>query len=137
GIVPASLARRRTDAHRQLVRDVLGEAEAARLEANGRSLAPEQIHAMLEEARSDELAEPTNNTQASSAVALEPVRLTRREREVVRLIARGLTNRQIAVELDIADRTVDTHVTNIFKKLGVSSRVKVAAWAVERGMTNQ
>ncbi len=56
-------------------------------------------------------------------------RLTAREREVALLVARGLTNRQIASELSISKRTVDNHVANILKKLGLRSRAQVAAWA--------
>jgi predicted ATPase/DNA-binding CsgD family transcriptional regulator len=58
--------------------------------------------------------------------------LTRREREVAALIARGLTNRQIADALFIAERTVDTHVEHILAKLGVGSRAQIAAWVVEQ-----
>ncbi len=55
--------------------------------------------------------------------------LTRREREVASLVARGLTNRQIAEQLFISDRTAETHVIHILNKLGFSSRAQVAAWA--------
>ena len=57
--------------------------------------------------------------------------LTAREREVARLILRGLTNRQIADELAISDRTVGAHVQNILNKLGATNRVQIAAWAAE------
>ncbi len=53
--------------------------------------------------------------------------LTRREREIAELIAQGLTNRQIAARLYIAERTVDTHVGRILAKLGCASRAQVAA----------
>ena len=59
--------------------------------------------------------------------------LTRREQEVAALIARGLTNRQIAEELFIAERTADTHVEHILAKLGLGSRSQVAAWVVKQG----
>ena len=62
-----------------------------------------------------------------------PGPLTRREREVAALIARGLTNRQIAEELFIAERTADTHVEHILAKLGLGSRTQVATWVVEQG----
>jgi non-specific serine/threonine protein kinase len=52
--------------------------------------------------------------------------LTRREREIAGLVAKGLTNRQIAEALVIAERTVDTHVGKILSKLGVTSRAQVA-----------
>lgn len=54
---------------------------------------------------------------------------TAREREVAALIAEGLTNRQIARQLDISERTVDTHITRLFRKLRVVSRAQVAVWA--------
>jgi non-specific serine/threonine protein kinase len=59
---------------------------------------------------------------------------TLREREIVALVAQGLTNREIASRLVISERTADTHVQHILNKLGVSSRVQVAAWAVEHGL---
>jgi DNA-binding NarL/FixJ family response regulator len=52
-----------------------------------------------------------------------------REFEVARLIAEGLTNAQIAVELTIAPKTVSAHVEHILAKLGVARRTEVAAWA--------
>lgn len=55
--------------------------------------------------------------------------LSRREREVLRLIARGLSNQEIADALYISIRTVKAHVTNIFTKIDVSSRSAAAAWA--------
>ena len=58
--------------------------------------------------------------------------LTSRELEVVALIARGLSNRQIADELVISIRTADRHVANILAKLGLASRTQVAAWALQR-----
>jgi DNA-binding NarL/FixJ family response regulator len=58
--------------------------------------------------------------------------LTRREREVAALITRGLTNRKIARELTLSERTVDTHVRNILKKLGVGSREQVASRLAEQ-----
>ena len=53
-------------------------------------------------------------------------------REVAQLVAGGLTNPQIARELVIGERTVDTHVENVLHKLGFSSRAQVAAWVTER-----
>ncbi len=57
--------------------------------------------------------------------------LTAREWEVARLVAHGCSNRQIAHELVVSDRTVDTHVSHILHKLGLSSRAQIAAWVVE------
>ena len=75
---------------------------------------------------------------AVSAVSPAPARrsgaLTRREREVAALIARGLTNREIAEELIISEMTADSHVSHILRKLGFRSRAQVARWAVEHGL---
>jgi DNA-binding NarL/FixJ family response regulator len=60
--------------------------------------------------------------------------LTEREREVAALIARGRTNRQIADELVITEHTAERHVENILGKLGLTSRVQIAAWAMDKGL---
>jgi DNA-binding NarL/FixJ family response regulator len=58
--------------------------------------------------------------------------LTRREKEIAALVARGLTSRQIASKLVLSTRTVDKHVTNILKKLGLHSREQIAARTAEQ-----
>jgi non-specific serine/threonine protein kinase len=60
--------------------------------------------------------------------------LTRREREVAALVARGLTNRQIAEQLVVTEGTAAIHVGHILNKLGFSSRAQVAAWATSHGL---
>jgi pimeloyl-ACP methyl ester carboxylesterase/DNA-binding CsgD family transcriptional regulator len=60
--------------------------------------------------------------------------LSRREQEVATLVALGLSNRQIAEELVIAETTAERHIANILNKLGYHSRTQIAAWAVERGL---
>ncbi len=57
--------------------------------------------------------------------------LTLREREVAALVARGLTNRDIAARLVVTERTAETHIQNILNKLGFTSRAQIAAWVVE------
>jgi len=61
--------------------------------------------------------------------------LTAREREVSVLVARGLTNREIAEALVLSERTVEYHVGNILGKLGSSSRTQIATWATGHGLT--
>ncbi|HEY8446046.1 MAG TPA: alpha/beta fold hydrolase [Thermomicrobiales bacterium] len=63
-----------------------------------------------------------------------PEALSRREREIAILVARGLSNRQIAGELSISPATAERHVANILGKLGFHSRAQVAAWAVAHDM---
>ena len=58
--------------------------------------------------------------------------LTRRERQVAQLVARGLTNRQVAEHLLVAPRTIETHLEHIFAKLGIQSRAELAAWAARQ-----
>ncbi|HMH25764.1 MAG TPA: response regulator transcription factor [Gemmatimonadaceae bacterium] len=61
--------------------------------------------------------------------ALEEVRMTQREREVIALIAVGLSNKEIATRLDIATDTVKSHVRNVMDKLALHSRLQIAAYA--------
>ena len=61
--------------------------------------------------------------------------LTGREREVAALIGQGKTNGEIATELVLSKRTVETHVSNIFSKLGLTSRAQVMRWAIDQGLT--
>ncbi|MEU9142882.1 response regulator transcription factor [Streptomyces sp. NPDC048349] len=60
--------------------------------------------------------------------------LTERERDVVRSLARGLTNAEIAAELYVSLSTVKTHLANVQAKLGARNRVEIAAWAWESGL---
>ena len=104
-------------------RSQLDEAAWKEAWAEGRAMTLEEA---VEYALSNEaLAPPT--VPSLEAAATKPVALTRREREVAALVAQGLTNRRIASELVISVRTVNNHVANILKKLGVRSREQVAA----------
>ncbi len=60
--------------------------------------------------------------------------LTERETDVLRLIAQGLANKEIARELVIGEKTVKTHVSNILQKLGVQSRTQAALYAAQNGL---
>lgn len=92
----------------------LGRAEADRLKAEGARMA---LPALLAEA----LAEPGAETGPP---------LTAREREIAGLVARGLTNVEIARELFISKRTVESHVDHIKQKLGAGTRNQVMAWGL-------
>jgi DNA-binding NarL/FixJ family response regulator len=62
--------------------------------------------------------------------------LTPRERDVLRLVGAGEANKRIAADLDISERTARTHVSNILRKLGLSSRTQAALWAVREGLVD-
>jgi NarL family two-component system response regulator LiaR len=63
-----------------------------------------------------------------------PETLTERETEVLRLLAKGRSNKEIAYDLTIGEKTVKTHVSNILSKLGVPSRTQAALYAVRIGL---
>jgi DNA-binding NarL/FixJ family response regulator len=63
-------------------------------------------------------------------------RLTDRELEVLRLVAKGLSNREIATELVIAENTVKNHVRNILEKLQLRSRMEAAMYAVREKLVD-
>ncbi|HEY5188164.1 MAG TPA: response regulator transcription factor [Solirubrobacteraceae bacterium] len=68
------------------------------------------------------------------AAPVSAEQLTRREREVLALIAAGRSNKRIALELDIAEKTVKTHVGHLLAKLGVADRTQAALLAVRSGL---
>ena len=62
------------------------------------------------------------------------VLLTRREREIVTLVAEGLTNNELADRLCISEATVRTHLTSIFQKLGVRNRLKLVVYTYKHNL---
>ena len=70
--------------------------------------------------------------QRDAAGALEAVRLTQREREVIALIAEGMSNKEMAQNLNVATETVKSHVRNVMEKLALHSRLQIAAYAHQR-----
>ena len=101
---------------------MLGDEDTAALELDNATTAFEQLGALPDLARVDTLARRTE---------LHPHGLTKRELEVLRLVAAGKTNRDIASELVVSEHTVARHVQNIFSKLDVSSRSAATAFAFE------
>ncbi|WP_328855442.1 response regulator transcription factor [Microbispora hainanensis] len=84
---------------------------------------------LASEAAEAMLAGPADREQADAGSAL-----TDREREVLRLLAAGRSNREIARELVVAEKTVKTHVSNVLMKLGVQDRTQAALYAVRHGL---
>jgi DNA-binding NarL/FixJ family response regulator len=62
--------------------------------------------------------------------------LTSRELEVLRLVGAGRPNKEIAAELGISERTARTHVSNVLRKLGLSSRTQAAVWSIREGLVD-
>jgi DNA-binding CsgD family transcriptional regulator/tetratricopeptide (TPR) repeat protein len=105
-----------------------GEAAWAAALAEGRAMSLEEA---AEYALAKEVDRPAAPVQ-EQIPAGEPVdELTPRENEIAALVARGFTNRQVAQELSISERTAGNHVAKILKKLGLSSRTQIASWATE------
>ena len=73
---------------------------------------------------------PESASQARTPIA----DLTERELEVLRWIAGGLNNREIAEKLVISEKTVKTHVSNLLGKLGLEDRTQAAIWALKHGL---
>ena len=69
--------------------------------------------------------------------ASEKAILTEREQDILQAVAEGSTSKKIALDLDISERTVKAHLTNIYTKLGVTSRSQAVAVAVDRGIIHQ
>jgi predicted ATPase/DNA-binding CsgD family transcriptional regulator len=98
--------------------------------AEGRGLTPEQALATQEADLPQKPPLPPSSPLQPPSRA--PAGLTRREREVLRLLTEGLTNKEIAERLVVSLPTVSTHVASIFNKLGVTSRSAATRYAVER-----
>ena len=106
---------------------VLKDAEADEVASAIRAAHRGEVY--LDAAVAKRLTESLRAPQPLSAEAL-----TQREREVVQLVAEGLSNRGIAERLFVSERTARTHVSNILAKLGLASRTQVALWAIREGI---
>jgi len=107
----------------------LGDHDAAELELDAARLVFEQLDAAAELAVVARLA-----GAGDGAATSRPAGLTGRECEVLRLVAAGKTNREIAADLVISEHTVARHLQNIFAKLGLSSRAAATGYAYEHGL---
>jgi NarL family two-component system response regulator LiaR len=105
-----------------------------------KNVQPSELHrAILAAHAGDALLDPTVAARLLEAIAQPagapaPERLTPREREVLALLARGYSNKRIARELRVAEKTVKTHVGHVLAKLGVTDRTQAALLAVREGL---
>lgn len=108
----------------------LDDADAAAIELECARQTFAKLGAAHDLARIDSASRESRESRAASPAAASE--LTRREIEVLRLVATGKTNRAIAAALGISEKTIARHVSNIFTKLGLSSRAAATAYAYER-----
>ncbi|HEU0000942.1 MAG TPA: LuxR C-terminal-related transcriptional regulator [Ktedonobacteraceae bacterium] len=115
----------------QSTRARLGEQTFAVARAEGQTLTPANILNAPEPEPSTEQPAKASPTTASAKPSY-PAGLTAREVEILRLVARGLTDAQVAEELVISPRTVNWHLTTIYSKIQVSSRSAATRFAIEQ-----
>jgi two-component system nitrate/nitrite response regulator NarL len=97
--------------------------------ANGESVMSSQM--------AGKLADAVRSIPISISTTLEVNKLTPREREIIVMLARGASNKEIARLLDLAESTVKIHVQGILRKLNLASRVQAAVYAVEHNLVPQ
>lgn len=127
--VPHESARLRLDASHAAA--AAGDRATARLDADAAGATFERLGARLDAA---DAAAWAGELQRASAPSAGDHRLSGREREVLAHLAAGRTNREIAERLFVSPHTVGRHVSNIFAKLGVSSRAAATAYAYEHDL---
>ena len=120
----------RADAIGYLLKDTDGPALCAAIKAAAAGqvqLAPEAAVRLMREVQTP--APATNAGDKGEA-------LTERETDVLKLVAKGQANKEIAAELGIGEKTVKTHVSNLLAKLGVQSRTQAALYAANAGLVS-
>lgn len=100
--------------------------ESIRRAAKGESVMPVQMASKLADAMRQPAKEQISETS--------PDKLSRREKEIIIMLAKGASNKEIARTLNVAESTVKIHVQGILRKLDLSSRVQAAVYAVEHGL---
>jgi predicted ATPase/DNA-binding CsgD family transcriptional regulator len=127
----------RTEYERSIAtaRTRLGEKDFAAAWEAGRAMTPEQAITSQGNAIVTPLAAPSKTSSSTyPAASTYPAGLTAREVEVLRLVARGLTSGEIALELQISEKTVGHHLTHIFNKTSSENRAAAAAFAIRHGL---
>jgi len=109
----------------------LGEETFTALWLEGRKMTTEQVLAAREREKAPSDAFSTTSLSIPTPSTLPPAGLTKREFEVLRLVAKGLTNAQIAERLLISLTTVNSYLSSIYGKLGVSSRLGAMRYVID------
>ncbi len=97
-------------------------------------LAPDVTRRVISRATAVTPAAELETAAPDGTAHLLAVGLTERESEVLRLLARGRSNAEIAAELSVGEATVKTHVSNVLQKLGLRDRIQAVVWAFEHGV---
>jgi DNA-binding CsgD family transcriptional regulator len=113
------------------IRGALGEPAFATAWAAGRAMTPEQAICEASALVANAASAPAADESGTSATGAG---LTPRELDILRLLVAGMSNPEIADVLFVSPRTVSTHLTHIFAKLGVDGRAEAVAIAVRRGL---
>lgn len=123
GVSPTPGMRATSDAMLEKARNALSGAEFTRASERGRMMTVEQV-----------IADQVRNRQRHPSQRVRPAGLTRREVEVLRLVATGMTNAEVADRLVVSPRTIDAHLLSIYGKLEINSRSAATRFAVEQGI---
>jgi DNA-binding NarL/FixJ family response regulator len=115
------------------------EAVRAALENGARAfiskhIDPHELPGAILGAVREPITEPIGRRHSGADLAVQDVGLTERELSVLRALGSGRSNKQIAGELWLAEQTVKFHLTNIYRKLGVTSRTEAVHWAYAHGL---
>jgi non-specific serine/threonine protein kinase len=118
------------DARISDVRSGMGEGACEEAYRKGRAMTlDEAVSYALEKEETDP---PTSSAPEEPSARQPHATLTRREEDVAAMIAKGLSNHQIAQEFCLSERTIEKHVSKILRKLGRTSRTEIAAWATQQ-----
>jgi DNA-binding NarL/FixJ family response regulator len=102
-----------------------------------KTIDPDDLAGALRQALDGNVFTTAGVTEDPAERAAKDVGLTERELGIVRAVARGLSNEAISKELWVAEQTVKFHLTNIYRKLGVSNRTEAARYAFEHGLAER
>jgi DNA-binding NarL/FixJ family response regulator len=102
-----------------------------------KTIDPEELAPSIREALSSPEPRAYGLAVLNDAVVAATAGLSERELEILRTVSRGLSNKAIARELWISEQTVKFHLTNIYRKLGISNRTEAARWALGRGIHSE